>query len=200
MFNKAMLALSAASIIALPTAASARDHDNDWGGPHYQRNYSDGHSVRSDGYRDVGYRNYANTRPHYYSYGYDYPRTRTVVSAGYPTYGYYGGYGGLGYGYPGYGYPAYGYAYPSYGYPAYGYPAYGYNSGYGYQCGNPAAGAVAGGIAGAAIGAAVGNDGHHYINRYGYRRYDSGNRGATAAIGGVLGAVVGSAIAQGNCY
>jgi hypothetical protein len=45
----------------------------------------------------------------------------------------------------------------------------------------------------------VGESGHHYINRYGYRRYDSGNRGATAAIGGVIGAVVGGAIASNNC-
>jgi hypothetical protein len=193
MFSKAMFALSAASMIALSTAASARDHDRDWGGRH-DRNYSDSYrnAARSYDYRNAGYRNYGNAYPRYRSYGYAYPRAQTVVSVGYPAYGYYGGYG----------YPSYGYGYPAYGYayPGYGYPAYGYNGGYGYQCGNTAAGAVAGGIAGAAIGAAVGNDGHHYINRYGYRRYNSGNRGATAAIGGVLGAVVGSAIAQGNCY
>ena len=65
----------------------------------------------------------------YRAIGYGYPRSRTVVSVGYP-----------GYGYGGYGYPGYGYG----GYPAYGLrlwlwlsglwlrrlPGYGYGTGY----------------------------------------------------------------------
>ena len=132
MFTKAMLAVSAASMIALPSAASARDH-------HYRDGYS--HSYRG-GY---GYRGYG------YGGG-------TVISVGLPSYGYYGGYGypsygyGYGSGYPAYGYPGYGYGYPQYGY---GYPSYGYGygypgysyGGYGYCRNNTAAGAAVGGIA-----------------------------------------------------
>jgi hypothetical protein len=170
MFKNAMLALSAASMIALPTAASARDRDWD----HHYRNYG------------------------YHSYGDAYPRARTVVTVAAPAYGYYGGYPAYGYGYPayGYGYPAYGYAYPAYGY-NYGYSPryYGYNR---YQCGgNTAAGAAIGGVAGAVIGSSVAG-GRHYSYRYGGYRH-SGDRTAGALIGGALGAVTGAAIANGGC-
>jgi len=96
MFKKAMLALSAASMFAIPSAASAHD----WGYHRYGYGYR--HYPRSTTVISVGYGAPA------YGYGYNYP-----------AYGY-------GYGYPayGYGYPAYGYNYPSnYGY-GYGYNGY----------------------------------------------------------------------------
>ena len=169
------LALSSA-IITLPAAADAQSwhHGGDWGGRYYS------YHRHHDGFRHFRYRNYG--------FGYAYPRT--VISIGYPAYGYYGGYG---YGYSPYAYPAY-YGYPSYGYAPYGYPPYSYGA-----CGNPAAGAVAGGLAGAVIGSAVSNHGGIHRTRYGYR-YRSGNGAAGAIIGGVLGAAVGSAATSGNCY
>ena len=112
---KKLIALALAStIVALPSAANARDrhHHGDRDGRHHGDWDRHGHHYRNYGY---GY-GYAYPR---YSYRYAYPRSRTVIAIS-PGYGgYYGGYGGYG----GYGYPAYGYGYPSYGY---GYPAYGY--------------------------------------------------------------------------
>ena len=172
MFTKAMLALSAASLAVVPSAASAH------GWRHHRGAYAYG----------------------YPSYGY-YPRSSTVVSIGYGGYGGYGypgyGYSGYGYGYPsyGYGYPAYGYSNYGYGYPAYGYSNYGY--GYDrYQCsGNTVAGAAIGGIAGAAIGSAAGENRYRYSHR-GYR-YNRGNNGAL--VGAVAGAILGGVVGSSSC-
>src|SRR3954465_15113485 len=112
------LGVSAATLLALPTTADARDwgRGGNWDRQNYSYRDRDG-DRDGDRYRDR-YRRYSGYG--YRNYGYAYPRSRTVISVGYG--GYYGGYGG-------YGYPAYGYGYPSYGY---GYPSYGYGSGYGY--------------------------------------------------------------------
>jgi len=70
------LALSSA-IIALPASANAegRHHDRNWDGHNYAYSYR--HHDGGFRYRNYGYRNY----------GYAYPRTRTVISIGYPGYG-----------------------------------------------------------------------------------------------------------------
>jgi Ni/Co efflux regulator RcnB len=99
------LALSTAALIALPTTtANARDHHRNWSDRHDRDGKWDRHR-HHDRYRSYSYRSYG-----YPYYGYAYPRTRTVISVGYP--GYYGGYGN--------GYTRYCYgAYPGYGFGRY---------------------------------------------------------------------------------
>ncbi|HEX8840345.1 MAG TPA: hypothetical protein VF750_07745, partial [Sphingomicrobium sp.] len=105
MFKKMALALSAAAVIALPTAADAQYY----GG---YRHHSYGYSYpRTTTVISIGSPGYG-----YYGGGY-----------GYPAYGYNYGYGG----YPAYNY-GYG-GYPGYYGGSYGYNGYGYNSGYGYN-------------------------------------------------------------------
>lgn len=179
------LALCTSAVIALPTAAGARDRNHGGrrdGGRHNQ-------SYQYDRQPSYGYANRYSYPRSSYSYGYSY-------GGGYPAYGYNGGYGAYGgyspYGYGGYSPYGYGYgAYSPYGY-GYGSP-YGYG-GYGYRCGNPAAGAAVGGLAGAVIGSEIADSGRH---RYYYRH--NGDRAAGAIVGGALGAVVGGVLTSSNC-
>src|SRR3954447_21730613 len=86
------LGLSTATLLALPTTADARDwgRGGNWDRQNYSYRDRDG-DRNGDRYRDR-YRRYSGYG--YRNYGYAYPRTRTVISIGYP--GYYGGYGGYG--------------------------------------------------------------------------------------------------------
>ena len=77
---------------------------------------------------------------------------------------------------------------------------YGYN-GYGYNCGNPAAGAVVGGVAGAAIGS-CGRERRPPLLQPPLLpvRWNGGNRGTGADDRRRARRVVGGAVASGNCY
>src|SRR3954453_6605674 len=92
------LGVSAATLLALPTTADARDwgRGGNWDRQNYSYRDRDG-DRDSDRYRDR-YRRYSGYG--YRNYGYAYPRSRTVISVGYGGYGYpgygYGGYGGVG--------------------------------------------------------------------------------------------------------
>ena len=162
MMKAIVLALSTTALL-VPSAADARGRGGGWNNDRHGRSYSH----RSD--RRYGYafprRSYGYAYPRY---RYSYPRYRYSYG-GYP-YGYYGGYGGYGYPYGGYGY------------------APGYYGGYGYRCGNPAAGAAVGAI----IGGSIANGGRGYRHRD--YRYGRGDGAAGAIIGGALGA-----IASGGC-
>ena len=114
MLTKSMLVLSAATVLAVPSAASARHNDGErkqrQRTVYVSRAYDDGYDSRyyRGRHRDraQGRREYAANR----GFGY-----------GYPSYSYGGGYPSYGYGSR---YPTYGYG-VSYGYPSYGYGGYG---------------------------------------------------------------------------